>query len=157
MELWTERQATQYLERHPLTGRDAARSALKAGIAGAPVQVRNALLYDADRVREAFARTDDPCRIRLRTTRPIFVARVAPRTADLETSRTPQPEGVTISRSRRAAARQRSYTRLACAFLLDDPGPWFDGQYGKRWSTGPGGPFRVFLSNGVPLQHRAPA
>jgi hypothetical protein len=211
MELWTERQATQYLQ-HPLTGRDAARSALKAGIAGAPVKVRNALLYDADRVREALERTYDPCRIRVRTSRPVFVARVAPRTPDPETSwrawrgadtlapvdeqrdaarawwhlgdrmwalvggvgevkgmpfvvtcggfivlgaelrgidRSLTQEGVAISRSRRATSRQ-AYTRLACAFVLDDPGPWFDGQLGKRWSTGAGGPFRVFLGNGRP-------
>jgi hypothetical protein len=210
MELWTERQATEYLQRHPLTGRDAARSALKAGIAGAPVQVRSALLYDADRVREAFERTYDPCRIRERTDRPIFVARVAPRTPDPNTSwrgwrgadaLAPMeeqrdaarawwhlgarmwalvggvgevkgmpfvvtcggfivlgaelrgidgalaPEGATISRARRATAKH-AYSRRACAFVLDDPGPWFDGQYGKRWSTGPGGPFRVFLGNG---------
>ena len=207
MELWTERQATQHLQQHPLTGRDAARSALKAGIAGAPVRIRNVLLYDADRVREAYERTHDPCRILVRTDRPVFVARLAPRAIDPDTSwrswrgadmlapmveqrdaarawwhlgvrmwalvggvgevlgmpfvvtcggfivmgaelrgidNDLAPEGRTISRARRATAKQ-AYSRLACGFVLDDPGPWFDGQLGKRLSTGAGGPFRVFL------------
>ena len=85
LELWTERQATEYL-RLRWTGRDATRSALKAGIAGAPVRVRNALLYRADDVRAALDRTADPCEIAARVDTPVFVARMAPRAADPESS-----------------------------------------------------------------------
>ena len=53
-------------------------------------------------------------------------------------------EGGHISEEREGAASQRQrYTRLASAFTLADPGPWFDGQYGRRWLTGAGGPFRL--------------
>lgn len=206
MELWTERQATQHLQRMHL-GRDAARSALKAGVAGAPIIVRNSLLYRADAVRAAFDRADEPCQVRVRSERPVFVARVGPRSPDSESSwrswrgadvlapvaeqrdaargwwhlgdrmyalvrgvgevkgmpfvvtcgglvvlgaeitgidEALVDEGVCTSRSRRAASRQgRRYTRLASAFTLTDPGPWFEGQYGRRFSTGAGGPFRV--------------
>ncbi len=81
MELWTERQATAHLM-VPGVRRDAARSALKAGVAGQPLQVSNALLYEAEGVREVLGRMDPPCEIRTRTSRPIFVARVAPRQVD---------------------------------------------------------------------------
>ena len=64
MELWTERQATQYLQRMHI-GRDAARSALKAGVAGAPIEVRNSLLYHADEVKAVLDRADEPCQIRV--------------------------------------------------------------------------------------------
>ncbi|MCW2738129.1 hypothetical protein [Nocardioides sp.] len=81
MELWTERQATAHLM-VPGVRRDAARSALKAGVAGRPLQVRNALLYDAEAVRAVLGRMEAPCEIQVRTGRPIFVARVAPRMPD---------------------------------------------------------------------------
>lgn len=206
MELWTERQAGQHLQRMHL-GRDAARSALKAGVAGAPIEVRSGLLYDAAAVRAVFDAADEPCQVRVRTDRPIFVARVGPRRPDPQNSfRSWQgadvlaplaeqrdavrawwhlgdriyalvrgvgevkgmpfvatfgglvvlgaeitgidaallDEGVRVSRARRAAWRQgAAYTRLASAFTLTDPGPWFDDQLGRRFSTGPGGPFRL--------------
>lgn len=205
-ELWTERQATEYL-RLRWTGRDATRAALKAGVAGAPIRVRNALLYRADEVRAALDRTAHPCEIAARVDRPVFVARMAPREADPESSwrtwrgadvlaprneqvdaarawwhlgdrlyalvralasakgmpfvvtcggivvlgaeivgmdRELEAEGMAISRARRDQASSRQpYTRLASAFVLREPGPWFEGQYGRRWKTGAGGPFRV--------------
>ncbi|MCW2738130.1 hypothetical protein [Nocardioides sp.] len=35
------------------------------------------------------------------------------------------------------------YTRRARAFVLGDPGRWFDDQAGRRFMTGAGGPFRL--------------
>lgn len=211
MELWTERQATRHLA-VPGVGRDGARSALKAGVAGRPLEVSNALLYDADAVRGALGRMDPPCELRLRTRRPIFVARVCPRIADVESGwrswrgadvLAPRPEqldaargwwhlgertrrlvrilgpergvpfvvtcggivvlgaeitgidqdlvaeGTAMSEARRSSSRQgSSYSRLARAFVLDDPGAWFDGQLGRRFTLGPGGPFRVVFGRG---------
>lgn len=206
MELWTERQAAAYVA-VPGVGRDAARSALKAGVAGRPVQVRGALLYEAEAVRAVRELMDPPCEIVLRTGRPIFVARVSSRTPDPEASwrswrgadvlapRSEQvdavrgwwhlgertenllggvgkykgvpfvgtcgglvvlgaeilgidqqllAEGAPISELRHSASRGRHrYSRRACAFVLGDPGTWFDDQLGRRFSTGPGGPFRL--------------
>ena len=176
-------------------------------MAGRPLQVRNALLYDADQVRAVLERMDPPCEIRLRTGRPIFVARVAPRTPDPDASwrswrgadvlapRTEQldavrgwwhlgfrleallggvgrlkgvpfvgtcggivvlgaeildvddsldDEAAPITERRRSAAQHGpTYTRRARAFVLGDAGRWFDGQLGRRFSTGAGGPFRL--------------
>ena len=206
MELWTERAATHHLA-VPGIGRDAARSALKAGVAGRPRRVGSALAYEADAVREALRRMDPPCEIRVRTSRPIFVARVAPRMPDLSSAwrtwrgadvlapreeqldaarawwhlgfrlevltravgqakgvpfvvtcggvvvlgaeivdldRDLDGEGNQMSEARRHASRQGpAYTRRAVAFTLGAPGAWFDGQYGRRFATGPGGPFRL--------------
>ena len=209
-DLWTERQATEFL-RLRWTGRDATRSALKAGIAGRPIRVRNSLLYRADDVLAAYERTREPCEIGVRVDRPTFVARVAPRMPDPESSwrswrgadvlapvaeqrdaargwwhlgdrtyvltraigrakgmpfvvtcggivvlgaeisgvdTSLDEEGLAISDARRdargkEASSRRPYTRLASAFTLIDPGPWFDNQYGRRWLTGAGGPFRI--------------
>lgn len=80
-EWWTQRQATEHLQRLHL-GRDAMRSALRAGVAGAPVRVRNGLLYRAADVRAAFDRAGEPCQILVRTELPVFVARIAPRQPD---------------------------------------------------------------------------
>ena len=53
-------------------------------------------------------------------------------------------EGEPITELRRSASRGRHrYSRRACAFVLGDPGPWFDDQLGRRFTTGPGGPFRL--------------
>ncbi|WP_210650076.1 hypothetical protein [Nocardioides sp. SYSU D00065] len=206
MELWTERQATRHLM-VPGIGRDAARSALKAGVAGRPVEVSTGLLYDAREVRDVLDRMDPPCEIRQRTSRPVFVARVAPREPDERTPwrswrgadvLAPRAEqldaarawwhlgarmdaliggvgsakgvpfvvtcggiivlgaeirgvdhavaaaGLEMSSARRSASPLgESYSRNARAFVLGDPGPWFDGQDGRRFGTGPGGPFRV--------------
>ena len=84
-ELLTERQAVQRLAIGGIW-RDAARSALKAGIAGRPVRVSNHLLYDAAAVQGALERMSPSCELRVRTSRPIFVARVAPRTPDPEST-----------------------------------------------------------------------
>jgi hypothetical protein len=170
MELWTERQATRRLA-IPGIGRDAARSALKAGVAGRPVEVGAVLAYDADAVRAALERLGPVCEIRRRTFRPIFVARVAPRTpepeshwrtwrgADVLAPRSEQLDAVRgwwhlgermdtltrgISVARRAESRQgQRYTRRARAFVLGDAGPWFDDQMGRRLTLGSGGPFRL--------------
>lgn len=206
MELWTERQATAYLM-VPGIRRESARSALKAGVAGRPVRVRNALLYEAGAVRDVLNRMDPPCEIHVRTSRPIFVARVAPRMpdpdspwrswrgADVLAPRLEQLDavrgwwhlgfrleallrgvgrhkgvpfvgtcggivvlgaeivdidtsldeaGIAVSEVRAAAhSRGPAYTRLARAFVLGDPGSWFDEQSGRRFSTGAGGPFRL--------------
>lgn len=206
MELWTERQATAHLM-VPGVRRDAARSALKAGVAGRPLRVHHALLYEADAVREVLGRMDPPCEIRVRTSRPIFVARVAPRQddpdnpwrdwrgADVLAPRSEQLDAVrgwwhvgfrleallrgvgkhrgvpfvgtcggivvlgaeilgiddslteaggALTEVRRSASRKGpAYTRHALAFVLGDPGPWFDDQLGRRLTTGAGGPFRL--------------
>ncbi|WP_322921079.1 hypothetical protein [Nocardioides renjunii] len=206
MELWTERQATRHLM-VPGVGRDAARSALKANVAGRPLSAGGTLLYDARAVCAVLDRMDPPCEIRQRTGRPIFVARVAPRTPDPASSwRTwrgadvlaPRPqqldavrgwwhlgfrleallrgvgqykgvpfvatcggivvlgaeirgidaaladEGAALSEARIASSPPGSdYTRRAYAFVLDEPGAWFDGQRGRRFTTGAGGPFRL--------------
>jgi hypothetical protein len=148
-------------------------------------------------VREVLHRMDPPCEIRARTSRPIFVARVAPRTPDVASDwRTwrgadvlaPREEQLDAVRAwwhlgfrmevltgavgrakgvpfvvtcgglvvlgaeivdldeelRKPPSRQGAgYTRRAVAFTLDAPGAWFDGQYGRRFSTGAGGPFRL--------------
>lgn len=208
----TQRQATEEL-RFLGIGRDAARSALQAGIAGPPVRIRSAMLYDADAVAAAVGRAANPCKIRSRSDRPIFVARIAPRTPDPDSTwrswrgadttapvqeqrdaarawwflgaRTQilteaigqakgmpfvvtcggivvhgaeitgfdadlEQEATQLSEPRRAGltGRARTYARRATAFTLSDPGEWFDAQMGRRWMTGPGGPFRLVLTHG---------
>ncbi len=157
MELWTERQATAHIA-VPGVGRDAARSALKAGVAGRPVRVRNALLYEADAVLGVLERMDPPCEIVLRSGRPIFVARIASRTPDPDASwRSWRGADVLAPRSEQIDA-VRGWWHLGermenllggvgryrgVPFVLGHPGPWFDDQLGRRFTTGPGGPFRL--------------
>ena len=130
------------------------------------MRVRNALLYEADAVRGVLERMDPPCEIVLRSGRPIFVARVASCTPDPEASwRSWRGAGVLAPRSEQIDAvrgwwhlgeRMENLLRgvgrykgvpfvVTCAGLvvLGDPGPWFDDQVGRRFSTGPGGPFRL--------------
>lgn len=208
MEMMTGREAAECLGRLSL-GREPARRALLAGVAGPGIRTRGTLLYEATEVHAAVERALDPPVPGWADGAATFVGRVAPRTpepdgswrawrgADLTAPAGEQRDAVRAwwhlsiwtrvwigSRSRlhgffpfiatvsgfvavgadivsldqsldgeaagmlRAKPRARPSYRPAMptAFVLREPGTWFDPLRGRRLGTGPGGPFSIISS-----------
>lgn len=206
--MMTAREASERLGSLAL-GREPARRALLAGVAGPGIRTRGALLYEAAEVHAAVERALDPPISGWADGAATFVGRVAPRTpepdstwrtwrgADLTAPAGEQRDAVrawwhlsiwtqvwigsmsrkkgffpfiaTVSgfvavgadivsldqsldgeadRIMRAKPRARPSYRpaLPTAFVLREPGAWFEPLRGRLLGTGPGGPFSIISS-----------
>ena len=169
--LVSAREAAAILALEAGLAREPARRALAAGLAGEALRTAGSLLYDADLVRALATRrhvrlADIPavCRAGL------FVARLNP----TRLKGTPSPGGWHVSPWVRVRIRSRieatgSFPFLATvagyvtegaditgfdfdhegdvertSFKTLTPGPWFDTFQGRRFDTGPGGPWLLW-------------
>jgi len=169
--LISAREAAGILAEEAGLSREPARKALQAGLAGAPQRARGSLLYDEERVRALAARASTTAGRACRDHRPTcrrgtFVARLSP-DGDISQGWYVSPwvrvrmmhwlkttgyvpmvatvsgfvvSGADISGVHPTSTPQGERTTFATA----PPGAWFAEFDGRRFKTGPGGPWLLW-------------